>query len=44
VTAAGGIVASRRWALLGDDRRAVPLKVVALVCCLLAAALLEVPW
>jgi hypothetical protein len=32
-----------RWDQFWDDRRAIRLKVVLLVCCLLAAALLEVP-
>jgi hypothetical protein len=35
--------AARRWALFWDDQQAVRLKIVVLVCCLLAAALLEVP-
>ncbi|MDR7545508.1 MAG: hypothetical protein QN120_14790 [Armatimonadota bacterium] len=38
------ITAVGRWALFWDDRQAVRLKIIGLVCCLLAAALLEVPW
>jgi plasmid replication initiation protein len=32
------------WAGFWDDRRAVRLKGILLVACLLAAALLEAPW
>jgi hypothetical protein len=32
-----------RWDRFWDDRRAIRLKVILLVCCLLAAALLEMP-
>jgi len=32
-----------RWAMFWDDRRAVTLKIIFLVCCVAAAALLEAP-
>jgi|GEM_PF-4708242 len=32
------------WARLWDDRKAVRLKVLLLVACVLAAAALEAPW
>lgn len=34
----------RTWAHFWDDRRAVRLKVLLLVVCILAAAALEAPW
>lgn len=34
----------RAWARFWDDRRAVRLKVLLLIVCILAAAVLEAPW
>lgn len=34
----------RTWARFWDDRRAVRLKVLLLIACILAAAMLEAPW
>lgn len=34
----------RTWARFWDDRRAVRLKVLLLIACILAAAALEAPW
>jgi hypothetical protein len=36
--------AASRWAIFWDDRKAISLKIVFLIVCLAAAALLETPW
>jgi len=35
---------ARTWARFWDDRQAVRLKVLLLIACILAAAVLEAPW
>lgn len=36
--------AASRWAIFWDDRKAISLKIVFLIVCVAAAALLETPW
>lgn len=38
------VVPEHTWARFWDDRRAVRLKVILLIACILAAAALEAPW
>jgi len=38
------VPAASRWAMFWDDRAAITLKIIFLVCCVAVAALLEAPW